>query len=427
MATTPSIAMIPSGYQAEKIYSVLPTNGDADLNFSRSGVANRINSDGLIEEMAINVPRLDYSNGTCPSLLLEPQSTNLITYPLSFGNSYWTKTGATVVSGQSAPSVNNPLGAFKLVEDTSTGSHSIATSNITVTALSDYTSTFYVKKLDMKYIAIGISHNATNGAFVQFDLDEGTLVEARSAGLIYTAPTGKIELLSNGWYRISMTSTTTGTFYFPTIFLSKSLMSGSGSPLATEYNYTGDGTSGVYIFGAQIEQQSYATSLMLPATEGSTVTRVAETAGKTGLENYINSVKGTLFVDLKTLGDGTDLLTFGLFGISDFLAVLYRTTPGVVWLQYRTAGVTNTIEKTGITHNIDSKIAISWDVNYLKWYVNGALIYTSSSFNSYSSSILSELLFDNIGSTEPFKGKVKSLKVFKTALSDAELTTLTTI
>lgn len=77
MSKIPSIAMIPSGYKANKVYSVLPTNGDADLSTTRASTATRVNQLGLIEEVATGVPRLDYSDGGCPSLLLEPTRTNL--------------------------------------------------------------------------------------------------------------------------------------------------------------------------------------------------------------------------------------------------------------------------------------------------------------------------------------------------------------
>ena len=107
---TPSLLMIPSGTKAGKLYSVLPEDGTGDFTVSRNSVANRVNSDGLLESMAVNVPRLDYSDGVCPALLTEPQSTNLITYPISFGNSYWTKSGASIegdASTAGAEKVNN--------------------------------------------------------------------------------------------------------------------------------------------------------------------------------------------------------------------------------------------------------------------------------------------------------------------------------
>ena len=72
-----SLAQIPSGYKASTLYSVIPANGDGDFNFTRSSSATRVNKDGLIETVGTNVPRLDYTNSECPSLLLEPQRTQL--------------------------------------------------------------------------------------------------------------------------------------------------------------------------------------------------------------------------------------------------------------------------------------------------------------------------------------------------------------
>jgi hypothetical protein len=79
----PKLALIPAS-QGTKVYSVLPSDGSGDFDFTRSSKATRINSQGLIEEVLSGQSRLEYPlidgvvNG-CPSLLLEPQSTNLIT------------------------------------------------------------------------------------------------------------------------------------------------------------------------------------------------------------------------------------------------------------------------------------------------------------------------------------------------------------
>ena len=75
--STPSIALIPSGYKSGKLYSQLPINGDGDLDFARTTIANRVKEQGVNEEIAVNVPRLDYSEGGCPVLLLEPSRKNL--------------------------------------------------------------------------------------------------------------------------------------------------------------------------------------------------------------------------------------------------------------------------------------------------------------------------------------------------------------
>jgi hypothetical protein len=73
-----SLVVTPNGTKASKLYAIKPTDGSGDLVVTRETTATRVNSAGLIENVAVNVPRLDYSNGTCPSILVEPQRTNLL-------------------------------------------------------------------------------------------------------------------------------------------------------------------------------------------------------------------------------------------------------------------------------------------------------------------------------------------------------------
>jgi hypothetical protein len=74
---TPSLLLIPDRYKSGVLYSQLPESGAGDLTFTRASGATRVNASGLIESVASGVPRLDYTGGGCPSLLLEPQRTNL--------------------------------------------------------------------------------------------------------------------------------------------------------------------------------------------------------------------------------------------------------------------------------------------------------------------------------------------------------------
>jgi len=99
----PKLALIPSGYSDGKIYSILPSNGDADFTTTRASSATRINSDGFIENVDSGIPRLDYPliDGVvsgCPSLLLEPQRTNLIPYSEDFSNAAWIKQNVNLTS-----------------------------------------------------------------------------------------------------------------------------------------------------------------------------------------------------------------------------------------------------------------------------------------------------------------------------------------
>ena len=69
--------LTPNGYKAGKLYALKPENGDLDVTWVRNGNATRVNQNGLIESVGNNVPRLDYLNGSCPSILVEEQETNV--------------------------------------------------------------------------------------------------------------------------------------------------------------------------------------------------------------------------------------------------------------------------------------------------------------------------------------------------------------
>ena len=91
LLSSASLVLAPSSYKATKLYSALPESGVGDFTVSRNSIATRVNKSGLIETVGVNVPRIDYSDGT-PSLLVEPQSTNLLTYSEDFSNASWSKT-----------------------------------------------------------------------------------------------------------------------------------------------------------------------------------------------------------------------------------------------------------------------------------------------------------------------------------------------
>lgn len=73
-----SLIVTPNGYKAGKLYSIKPTSGAGNLDVVRATSATRVNASGLIESVGNNIPRLDYTNASCPSILVEPQRTNLV-------------------------------------------------------------------------------------------------------------------------------------------------------------------------------------------------------------------------------------------------------------------------------------------------------------------------------------------------------------
>jgi len=418
----PSIAFIPSGFKASKAYSVLPTNGNADLDVARNSTANRINKDGLIEEMAINVPLLDYSDSTCPSLLLQPQSINLITYPLTFSDAYWTKTGSTVTSGQSFPSVDYPSGAFKLGASTSTSTPKYVNSSVVTVGggtATITTETIYVKAGEIT--KIGLQEGHYEYAYVTFDLTNTVVLTTGGTGYI----SNSIKLLSNGWYRLSLTFTShsSGTLKTTACLLDDSYVSGTPK----SYAYAGVVGQGLYIYGSQVETLSYPTSLMLPVTEGSTTTRLKDEVSKSGLSSEINSVEGTLFVDIKlNIDTNQNILTLGDGSSSNTVSMAFSNPQVSMYVNSGGVSQSNFVY-TFSDITLNNKIAIKYKENNFSYYVNGVKVSEDLSGSTFSLNTLDRLVF-NIGyGPNALYGKIADLKVYSTALTDSELIALTTI
>jgi hypothetical protein len=260
---TPSLALIPAAYKSGKVYSVLPFGGEGDFTFTRASSATRVNQSGLIELVATGVPRLDYTGGGCPSFLFEPQSTNLITYSEDFSNADWTKTGSSITSNVII-SPDGDLNGDKLSEDSNNTTHFLKSGLISSSASTYYTTSFFVK-YNGRHLQILGSTGSEGGGYVNFDLING---EVGSSDQI----TGSIESIGNGWYICSATNITTSSATEIRLipFLCTSKTSSRGE------SYAGDGISGIYLYGAQIEEQSYATSYI--PTAGVTATRIADVA-----------------------------------------------------------------------------------------------------------------------------------------------------
>ena len=155
LADQASLLLIPSGYKSQKVYSIFPTDGDGDFNFSRSGVATRIAKNGLITTVDSNVPRLEYPmidgvvNG-CPSLILEPSRTNSQVNSEEFDNALWNKTRASITPND-AISPSGLLNADKLV---GLSGSSYVYDGVSVTSGDVYTISVFAKFIDINEFVI---------------------------------------------------------------------------------------------------------------------------------------------------------------------------------------------------------------------------------------------------------------------------------
>jgi hypothetical protein len=414
MATIPSLALIPSGYKGGSpgtLYSVLPTDGSGDFDFTRSGNATRVNSDGLIELVTTNVPRLNYPlidgvvNG-CPSLLLEPQRTNLALYSEQFDNAAWTKSNSSITAN-AATSPDGYTNADKIVENTATSGHTTFQS-ISVTSGATYTISAFGKAAERTRLWLDL-YGGTNSA--NFDLSNGTIL-ASSVGI-----TAKIENYGNGWYRCSITGVAPAATIYPNV--------GPTTSSTTDNQYTGNGTNGLYLWGAQLEVGSYPTSYI--PTSGTIGTRSAETCNGAGDVNTFNDSEGVLFAEISALADDS---TFRAISISDTsfsnrCVLRYGGSSNRLNVLVVSSGSTvfnnNSTSLNILNYN---KIVLKYKQNDFSFWINGFEVATDTSGNTPSG--LSQLQFaDAVNVGTFFYGNTKQIQYFDSALNDSDLETLT--
>ena len=267
---------------------------DPRITFTRTSTGTYLSNNGLVTIAPTDTPRFDHSyNGSnveSLGLLIEESRTNLITYSEQFDNAAWTKTNAGITTNTSATTApDGSNNAEKLVENTSNSTHLVYAGSSALTAGQSYVISVYVKAAERTFASIG---SVTSGSGTGIDLSTGALVNVNVPGWT-TASTRSVINIGNGWYRVTVTvSSATGN---NSLFDSIRIFTNNG----TTTNYTGDGTSGIYIWGAQLEAGAFPTSYI--PTVASTVTRSADNASMTGtnFSSWYNSTEGTLFASIR--------------------------------------------------------------------------------------------------------------------------------
>jgi len=398
---TPSIALIPSGYKANKVYSVLPENGDGDFAFTRASEATRINEEGLIETMANGIPRLDYGSGTCPSLLLEPQSTNVLTYSEDFGNAVWTTNGSATITPNSGVSPDGTTTA--VLFDSVSGGPNRMQQLYTGTRTGQFTASMYAKKVDSNKSTLRITEGGGIDKRVSFDFDNETISDDTTTPDDYG-----FEKLDNGWYRIWMTLTFTGGNV--NVLINNAISSITGTQQ--------------YIWGVQLELD-YPTSYI--PTVASTVTRVGDLVNGAGSVDNFNSSEGVLYAEMSALvEDNTNKRITVSDGTNNNRIELRYNSDNTIVCILILSGVNQVTLQVGLDNLITHKFAFKYKQNDFSLFIDGVEENSSSSGNTFSSGTLNKLNFTSAnGTSNPLYANLKDLRVYKTALTDSELILLT--
>ena len=387
----PKLALIPSAYKASKIYSVLPADGDGDFAFSRSTTATRINKDGFVEIVDVNIPRLDYTNGNCPELLLERTSSNLCVYSQSNYNDQvnWLKFLAPAnltVTEDNVIAPDNTLSGAK-IEYVNNGSDAVLTQNITVVNGDDYVLSIWLKGEQGGEVVKLLLSNNSGGSSGSTDTFTLTDEWVRYESTIKTADA------TDRGFQLRMEQV--------------------DNPLGTTF----------YAWGSQLEKNSYASSYI--PTEATSVSRGVDIV--TDNSNIdLTSPKFVLYTELNMEGNLQENARISINNGNDVNIIRISTLEDGIPIGQYVGGsiVSGSFFKIDYsTYGRMLKIAIvSTDLGY-DIYVNGVLA-SSRTQGAIDASSYTHIGFTD-GNVDNFAGRVKDLRYYDEQLTEQELIDLT--
>ena len=401
-----SLVVVPSGYKASKVYAQKPLTTDGQLTFSRASTATRVNSAGLIETVSSNVPRLDYLGSTCPKLLLEPQRTNLLTNSQDFSTGYFA-TDVTVTTNTTA-SPDGTTTADTITEGVQNNLHRVG-QNFSATSGTSYTASIFCKAGNgTRNLAILFGCGFGEQEVV-FNVNNGTIVFSSGA-------TGTITNYGNGWYRCTATATSDSTTNTCAQFQLRS---------GTVQYYTGNGTSSLILWGAQVEAGAYPTSY-IPTTTAA-VTRSYDAGSKTGISSLIGQTEGTIFWELDVkIPTATGLeaivnIDNGSFGNTMYI---YHSSAAAIVAEMYVSGTNQaTFIKGSITAGV-YKCALAYANNNTAFFVNGVQVGSTDTSCSVPATSRIQMGATALSNDTSW---TKQLLLFKTRLTNAQLAELTAL
>jgi hypothetical protein len=358
-----------------------------------------------------NVPRLDYTDSSCPSLLLEPSRTNKLTHSEYINTSTFNQTGGLTISNNYATSPEGVVNAAKIIPTAVNAPHHLRTSLATPDGY-DIISCF-VKADGYDYVQL--ASWATGADYINFDLTDGSIGSIGSSGpTIYD-----IEDYGNGWYRIYANVKASGGGVIGIGVVT------SASAIWAEA-FTGNGTDGILVWGAQLESNAtYPTSLI--PTYGTSVTRNADSCSKTGISSLIGQTEGTMYAEFEWEQKSgvyfiSDLSTGST--LNEILVAIGNTADNRIRFQIQNSGVDQVSFNSGVISSGTHKVALAYKANDVVAYLDGVQIGTDTSCTIPATS---RYAFERANGTLGYEGGIKQALLFKTRLSNEELAALTTI
>jgi hypothetical protein len=370
-----AVPVLPTVY-LEAIPEEMPPT---ELDYSRASTGYRVNQFGLLELMPINQIRHQYDPETGEYLgwLLEKGSTNVFLYSQEMDNAYWTKINSTVTANAgTAP--DGTVTADRITEDNTSGQRYCRRTSITVASSQSYNFSAFVKPdANRTGISLYLYNGSSEGTIVDFNLTTGSFNQT-SVGTV-TEMNATIEEYPEGWYRLSITckcntagTAVSGAFYF------------SSDPNNGNASYAGDNTSGVLLWGMQMEVLNAPTSYI--PTGAATATRSGEfMALSVSQFPWWNPREGTFYLERRIWKESAIAAWSAGLYLSDSNYVAFRAEANST-ISARIACGGSTIFSLGIataetgpaTPRAQHKLAVAWDATTQNFAFNGSGIAGSS-------------------------------------------------
>jgi hypothetical protein len=411
------LEFIPQNYQVATQYSIwepgmalVSKNFSDIITFTRASSATYFDATGTLQTATTDAPRFDYNPSTLAAngLLIEEARTNLALQSQDFATT-WTPSAASI-SVDVEVSPDGTSNADKLIEDNTTSTHTLGqvfsfTSGVT------YAVSIFAKAAERTRIEYRAGNTTTFGARAIFDLSAGTVVQT-------TSGTASIQSIGNGWYRCIIVGASAATA--STNMLVYLVESG------TTTNYLGDGTSGVYIWGAQLEAGAFPTSYI--PTTSSAVTRAADVASVNTLSPWFSAAEGTLYAEW-TRGYTGNFSNYSgqatlLSGASQAIAAALTVPGSTAIYNSMIVGGVQQLTYQAVTTLTTNKVALAYAENNTQWAGNGVSKPTDTVCSVPT--VTSLALGYSATGTSYLNGYLRRVSYYPRRLSQAELITITT-
>ena len=385
---------------------------DPRVTFTRSGdTATVINSSGNIAPINADLPRFDFDPITllCKGLLIEEARTNLFLYSAEFDNIYWGKIRSSITANATI----SPDGAStgdKLVENLDNGTHLIVRTE-TTTNTSANTWSIYAKASERPSINIVVREGTTflRSSNATFNLSAGTVGAVSNAG--GSSATAAIENAGNGWYRCSLTITLGGVDTNSQALFQ--LNNGSVS------SYQGDGTSGIFIWGAQLEAGAFATSY-IPTTTTS-LTRNADVVSMTGtnFSDWYNQDEGAFncVYDTAIISGTGFALGVNDASLNNYLKI--GVTSGNVDGRYRTPSSDVSLLRGAYTPNVVNSVCFGYKNLSFACASKGAAVGTNTTGSV--TNVMSQLNIGSVTGLVQINGHIQKISYWPQRILNAEV------